>query len=98
MDMHRTTINVSESVFQQARIKAIREQVTVSEVIRELLARWVAGDVQLGSDAHTPDRLAALARSAGGMWADRDPDAYLAASRAGLKDRDEELDHAQLAA
>jgi hypothetical protein len=94
--MHRTTINISESVFQQARIKAIREQVTVSEVIRELLARWVAGEVQLESGAQTPDRLIALARSAGGMWADRDPDAYLAASRAGLKERDEALDHAQL--
>jgi hypothetical protein len=30
------------------------------------------------------------------MWADRDPDAYLAASRTGLKERDKGLEDARL--
>ena len=94
--MHRTTINVSESVFQQARIKALREDVTVSEVVRNLLARWVAGEIDLSAREGTRAKLAALARDAQGMWADRDPDAYLAASRARLKERDQELANARL--
>ncbi|MEJ2735454.1 MAG: hypothetical protein P8189_18125 [Anaerolineae bacterium] len=94
--MHRTTINVSESVFQQARIKALREDVTVSEVVRDLLARWVAGELDLSAQNRSRDRLVARARDARGMWADRDPDAYLAASRARLKERDQELTNARL--
>ena len=92
--MHRTTINLSESVLQQAKMKALREEVTVSEVIRDLLARWVAGEIELDQDARA--RQVTLARAAQGMWADRDPDAYLAASRAGLQERDKELAHARL--
>ena len=94
--MHRTTINVSERVFQEAKIKALREQVTVSEVIRELLARWVEGEIDLAAGERSRDRQVALARAARGMWADRDPDTYLAASRAGLAEHDEELAHARL--
>jgi hypothetical protein len=94
--MHRTTINLSEPVYQQARIKALREDITVSEVVRDLLARWVAGEIDLTDREITRDRLAALAREAHGMWADRDPDTYLAASRARLKERDEELLNARL--
>ena len=94
--MHRTTINVPESIFRRARIKALKEDVTVGEVLRELLARWVAGEIGLTSGERSREELVALARSARGMWADRDPDAYLAASRAGLRERDEELDHARL--
>jgi len=94
--MHRTTINFSEPVFRQAKIKALREEVTVSEVIRELLARWVADEIELEPGNGGRERQVALARAARGMWADRDPDAYLAASRAGLRRRDEELAHAHL--
>ena len=94
--MHRTTINLSEPVYRQARIRALREGVTVSEVVRDLLARWVAGEIDLSDRKSTRDKLAALARDAQGMWADRDPDAYLAASRAGLKERDQELSNARL--
>lgn len=94
--MHRTTINISESVFRQAKIKALREDVTVSEVLRELLASWVAGEVKLGDRDHGREKLVALARDARGMWADRDPDACLAASRAGLQEHDEELAGARL--
>ncbi|MCL7452171.1 MAG: hypothetical protein M8467_03885 [Anaerolineae bacterium] len=94
--MHRTTINVSERVFQEAKIKALREDVTVSEVIRELLARWVADEIDLEPGKRSRDRQVALARAAQGMWADRDPDAFLAASRARLSERDEELADARL--
>lgn len=94
--MHRTTINFSEPVFQQAKIKALREQVTVSEVIRELLARWVADEIDLDPGRQARDRQVTLARAAHGMWADRDPDAFLAASRTGLQEHDEELAHARL--
>lgn len=94
--MHRTTINISEPVFREARIKALREEVTLSEVVRDLLARWVAGEIELGAQERAREELVALARDACGMWADLDPDAYLAASRAGLKERDEELSNARL--
>jgi len=93
--MHRTTITITEPIFQRARIKALREEVTVSEVIRDLLARWVDGEIELAPRDRAREKLVALAQSARGMWADRDPDAYLAASRAGLKARDEEMAHAR---
>jgi len=83
--MHRTTINVPESIFQRARIKALRENVAVSEVIRDLLARWVAGEIELASKERSQEKLVDLARAARGMWADRDPDSYLAASRTARK-------------
>jgi hypothetical protein len=79
--MHRTTINVPESIFQRARIKALRENVAVSEVVRDLLARWVAGEIELASKERSREKLVDLARAARGMWADRDPDSYLAARR-----------------
>ncbi len=94
--MHRTTINVPELLFQRARIKALREDVAVSEVIRELLTRWVAGEIDLTSKEPSREKLVALARAARGMWADRDPDTYLTTSRIGLKERDEVLENARL--
>ena len=94
--MHRTTINIPDSIFHRAKIKALREDVTVSEVLRDLLARWVAGEIKLAAEERTREDLVALARAARGMWADRDADAYLSASRAGLTDRDQELEHARL--
>jgi hypothetical protein len=94
--MHRTTINVPDAVFHRARIKALRENVTVSEVLRDLLARWVAGEISIDSEERSREELVALARAARGMWADRDPDAYLAASRAGIEERDRNLEDARL--
>jgi len=70
--------------------------VAVSKVIRDLLARWVAGEIELTSNEHSREELVALARSARGMWADRDPDTYLAASQADLKENGEALDNARL--
>jgi len=46
--------------------------------------------IELASGERSREKLVALARSARGMWADRDPDNYLAASRIGLIERDEE--------
>lgn len=94
--MHRTTINLPESVLHEAKIKALRQDVTVSEVIRDLLARWVAGEIDLGSAAWSRERRVALARAARGMWADREPDVLLSTSRAGLRERDEEVARARL--
>ena len=95
--MHRTTVNIPDDIFQQARIKALRERIAVGEVIREFLDRWVGGELDLVARPPSREERVALARRARGMWADRDPDAYLAASRSGLQDRDEELEHARLA-
>jgi len=94
--MHRTTINIPDSILHRAKIKALKEDVTVSEVLRDLLARWVAGEIRLSSEEHSREELVTLARAARGMWADRDPDTYLATSRAGLKERDKELEDARL--
>jgi predicted DCC family thiol-disulfide oxidoreductase YuxK len=76
-NMHRITINVPESIFQRARIKALRENVAVSEVIRDLLVRWVAGEIEPASKERSREKLVDLARAARGMWADRDLDSYL---------------------
>jgi plasmid stability protein len=95
-NMHRTVINVPQETFQRARIKAVREGTNVSEVIRHLLARWVSGEVRLDTEESSREKLVALARAGRGMWADRDPDAYLTESRAGLETRDEELERARL--
>ena len=61
-----------------------------------MLDRWVAGEITLDRGGRARDRHVALARAAQGMWAGRDPDAFLAASRAGLRERDEELANAHL--
>ncbi len=89
--MHRVTINIPESVFQQAEIKALREGVTVSAVVCDLLGRWVAGEIERSAEGRDRKELVALAREARGMWVDRDADACLDAGRAGLTERDEEL-------
>ena len=86
--MHRTTINLPESIVQRAKIKALRENATVSQVLRDLLAGWVAGDISLDSEQSAWQKKVALARAARGMWADRDTDDFLATSRAGLTQRE----------
>jgi len=58
--MHRVTINIPESMFQQAEIKALREDVTVSEVVCDLLGRWVAGEVELSAEERDDQELAAF--------------------------------------
>ena len=94
--MHRTTIHLPESIVRRAKIKALRENATVSQVLHDLLAGWVAGDISLESEQGVWQKRVALARAARGMWADRDTDDFLATSRAGLTKRDEELVSARL--
>ena len=93
--MHRTTINIPTDLFRRARIKALREELSISEVIRALLNSWTAGEITV-TPAISRDKLITLARAGEGMWADRDPDLFLADSRAGLNVRDQELTSARL--
>ena len=90
--MHRTTVTFPRSLIRRARLKAASEGVSVSEVLRKLLGRWLREDLALEGP---PPRALAVdrARATFGLWSDRDPDEYLAASRAGLADRDQELGH-----
>jgi hypothetical protein len=83
------TINVPNSLFQRAKVKAQRENVAVGEVICVLLQRWVSGEIEISSEEPLAEDLITLARSTRGMWSDRDPDDYLAASRVGLQKRGE---------
>ena len=90
------TIEVPESIFQRARIKAQKENVAVDQVVHDLLSGWIIGEIRLPTGRRSREDLIALARAARGMWADRHPDHYLSTSRADLSKRDEELKHARL--
>lgn len=46
-DDHKTTIRLPRSEHTAARIKAVQANIALSEVIRRLLALWVAGKVVL---------------------------------------------------
>ena len=94
--MENATVSIPESIFERAKIKAQQEDRAVDQLVSDLLDRWVAGEIHLPAPRRSRDELVALARAARGMWADRDPDRYLAAGRAGLAERDEELDNARL--
>ena len=87
--MEHATITIPDSVFQRAKTKAQKEDRTVDEPVSDLLDRWVTGEIRLPVSEGSRDELVNLARAAYGMWADRDPDAYLAAGRSGLAERDE---------
>lgn len=95
--MHRTTLNLPESLHRKAKIKAATESVPLSEVIRLLLARWVAGEARLQTGELSHREMVAKARETFGIWKDRDPDAYLKESRKGLGARDRETEDARLA-
>jgi len=95
--MHRTTLNIPNDLFRKAKVKAASEDLPLSEVVRSLLGRWVEGAVLLESEEHSRRELARRARDSFGMWKDRDPDALLRSSRAGLEDRDREVEDARLA-
>jgi hypothetical protein len=96
--METATIAIPEPILQRARSKAQKENTEIEQVVYDLLTRWIDGEIGLDVAKHSRDELVALARAARGMWSDRDPDEYLAKSRAGLQERDEELEHARLAA
>lgn len=85
--MHRTTLNLPDRLFRRAKIKATSEQSTLSEVIRSLLDRWVAGEVDLGGGDRSRQEAVEHARRTFGMWRDRESDDFLRRSREGLGER-----------
>ncbi|HHH40800.1 MAG TPA: hypothetical protein ENK56_02200 [Chloroflexi bacterium] len=92
--MGHVSLRIPRELWHSARTKALREGLTISEVTRRLLERWVAGQIEIGNGEKQPTTLT-LARQAFGMWADRDPDVYLAQSRSGLAARDREVEDAR---
>jgi hypothetical protein len=94
--MENHTVTIPEPVFERARLKAQEEERSVDQVVSDLLSRWLDGEIRLPARERSREELVALAREASGMWADRDPDLYLSASRAGLRERDEQLHDARL--
>jgi hypothetical protein len=95
--MHRTTLNFPDSLFRKAKVKAAAEGVPLSEVVRDLLGRWVTGEVDLDGEERSRRETVERARGTFGLWKGRDPDAFLAESRAALKARDREIEDARLA-
>ena len=94
--MENSTVRIPESVLERARIKAEKEDKAVEQIVRDLLDGWLEGAIHLTTERPPRKELVALARAAQGMWKDRDPDEYLALSRSGLDQRDEELQNARL--
>lgn len=95
--MHRTTLNLEDDLARRAKIKATAEGVTISEVVRNLLARWTQGELEVYDSGLSRSALIDRARGTYGMWRDRDPDRFLAESRSRLARRDRELEDARLA-
>jgi hypothetical protein len=95
--MHRTTLNLPDPLFRKAKIKATLEHSTLSEVIRGLLDRWVAGEVDLGGGDRSRQETVKRARETFGMWRDREPEEFLRRSRQNLAERDREIEDARVA-
>ena len=93
--MHRTTIAFPQNLIRKAKLKAASQGISVSEVLRKLLVRWVDDEIPLESE-RPRKALAERALGSFGMWRDRDADDYLQESRSGLARRDAELTDAQL--
>ncbi len=91
----KTTVRFPADMLKEARIEAIRQGLSLSEVLRRLLRLWLRGKIVLEAEEDT-SRQVQLAREAFGMWGDRDPDEYLAQSRAGLSLRDREVENARM--
>jgi hypothetical protein len=94
--MNPRTVDIPPELLERAEVKARRENLSVDEVLRKLLSLWVVDDPGLLVRESSRKALAAQARASQGIWQDRDPDQFLAASRSGLDDRDEELKNARL--
>lgn len=47
---HKLTVRISEADYRPVRVKAAQLGRPVSVIVRELLAAWVAGDIQLPGD------------------------------------------------
>ncbi len=94
--MNPRTVDIPPELLERAEAKARRENLSVDEVLRKLLSLWVVDDVELLVRESSRKTLAAKARASQGIWRDRDPDEFLAASRSGLDARDEELKSARM--
>jgi len=46
----QTTVMLTEDVRLKAKIEALKERRTLSSIIRELLERWVSGEIELRHD------------------------------------------------
>lgn len=90
----KTTVRFPTDLLREARIKAIHQGLSLSEVLRRLLRMWLRGKIVL--EAQDTSNQAQLARQAFGMWSDRDPDEYMGQSRAGLVLRDREIENAKM--
>ena len=44
---HKTTMRIPQDLHKAARIKAIETNTTLSDVVREFLRLWVAGELEL---------------------------------------------------
>ena len=56
---HKTTLRVPVDLHKAARIKAIELDTNLSEILREFLRQWVAGDIELhlrSGEEEKPDR------------------------------------------
>jgi hypothetical protein len=53
---HRTTIRMAQNLHKAARIKALEMDTTLSDVIREFLRLWVAGELELPTHTEEEDR------------------------------------------
>ena len=91
----KTTVRFPTDMLKEARIKAIDEGLSLSEVLRRLLRLWLRDKITLETKEDS-SRQIQLARESFGMWRDRDPDEYLAHSRAGLALRDQEVEDARM--
>lgn len=54
--LDRTTLSIPRELRRQAKIKAATLDVSLSSVVRELLARWVAGEIRIDAEQR-PERL-----------------------------------------
>ena len=60
--MHPMTISIGDSLLHQARTKALREGVSLSEVVSALFARWVASEIGLATEDGARQQRIHLAR------------------------------------
>ena len=53
---HKTTIRIPQDLNKAARIKAIEMDTNLSDVIREFLRLWVAGEIKLPNKEEKPEQ------------------------------------------
>ena len=52
---HKTTVRMPRDLHKAARVKAIEDDVSLSEAIRRLVQGWVAGEIQLPAEEEEPE-------------------------------------------